>query len=44
VKDASARYFEALKDIYDPEAKRKIIGDLFFESAGGCCERFEIES
>lgn len=29
VRDASKKYFEALKDRYDPEAKRKIIGDLF---------------
>lgn len=27
--DASDQYFQALKGIYDPEAKRKIIGDLF---------------
>lgn len=31
VKDASRLYFEKLKDIYDPEAKRKIIGDLFIK-------------
>jgi len=31
VKDASAQYFEALKEIYDPEKKRKIIGDLFLQ-------------
>jgi len=29
VKDASDTFFEALQGIYDPEAKRKIIGDLF---------------
>jgi len=29
IKDASDIYFEALNKIYDPEAKRKIIGDLF---------------
>ncbi len=31
VKDASAEYFQALKNIYKPEEKRKIIGDLFLE-------------
>lgn len=31
IRDESKRYFEALKDRYDPEAKRKIIGDLFLE-------------
>jgi GMP synthase (glutamine-hydrolysing) len=31
VVDAGERYFKALKNIYDPEAKRKIIGDLFLE-------------
>lgn len=29
VYDASREYFAALKDVYDPEQKRKIIGDLF---------------
>ncbi|MFA5948427.1 MAG: glutamine-hydrolyzing GMP synthase, partial [Candidatus Gracilibacteria bacterium] len=29
VKDASKEYFEALKGVYEPEQKRKIIGDLF---------------
>lgn len=28
---ASNKYFEALEGVYDPEAKRKIIGDLFLE-------------
>ncbi len=27
--DASERYFKALENIFDPEAKRKIIGDMF---------------
>lgn len=31
VYDASNEYFEALKDVYEPEAKRKIIGDLFLQ-------------
>ena len=31
VKDASALYFEKLKEIFDPEEKRKIIGDLFIK-------------
>ncbi len=31
VYDASNEYFEALKDVYEPEAKRKIIGDLFLK-------------
>lgn len=31
VADASEIYFEALKGIYDPEAKRKVIGDLFLK-------------
>lgn len=31
VYDGSAKYFEALKEVYDPEAKRKIIGDLFLD-------------
>lgn len=31
VYDARKRYFEALKDRFDPEAKRKIIGDLFLK-------------
>jgi GMP synthase (glutamine-hydrolysing) len=29
--DARDKYFEALKDVYDPEKKRKIIGDMFLE-------------
>jgi GMP synthase (glutamine-hydrolysing) len=31
VYDAGKEYFEALKEIYDPEQKRQIIGDLFLE-------------
>lgn len=31
VKDASKTYFHNLENIYDPEAKRKIIGDLFLK-------------
>ncbi len=31
IRDASALYFEKLKGIYEPEAKRKIIGDLFLQ-------------
>jgi GMP synthase (glutamine-hydrolysing) len=31
VKDASALYFEKLKEVFDPEEKRKIIGDLFLQ-------------
>jgi GMP synthase (glutamine-hydrolysing) len=31
VKDAGALYFEKLKEVYEPEAKRKIIGDLFLQ-------------
>ncbi|MFO0780905.1 MAG: glutamine-hydrolyzing GMP synthase [Candidatus Gracilibacteria bacterium] len=31
IRDESSRYFASLKDKYDPEAKRKIIGDLFLE-------------
>lgn len=31
VVDASAQYFEALKEVYDPEKKRHIIGDLFLK-------------
>lgn len=31
VYDASAEYFEALKGKYEPEEKRKIIGDLFLD-------------
>jgi len=31
VRDESKRYFKSLEDKYDPEAKRKIIGDLFLE-------------
>ncbi len=31
VEDASEEYFEALKGVYDPEEKRKIIGDKFLE-------------
>lgn len=31
VEDASQEYFEALKEVYEPEAKRKIIGDLFLK-------------
>ncbi len=29
--DGSEEYFEALKEVYDPEKKRKIIGDLFLD-------------
>jgi len=29
IEDASAEYFEALRDVYEPEQKRKIIGDMF---------------
>lgn len=31
VYDGGAEYFEALKEVYEPEAKRKIIGDKFLE-------------
>ncbi len=31
VYDASEEYFEALKDVYDPEKKREIIGNLFLD-------------
>jgi GMP synthase (glutamine-hydrolysing) len=31
VYDASEEYFSALKDVYDPEEKRKIIGELFLD-------------
>lgn len=31
IRDESSRYFASLKEKYDPEAKRKIIGDLFLE-------------
>jgi GMP synthase (glutamine-hydrolysing) len=31
VHDGGAEYFEALKGVYDPEQKRKIIGDKFIE-------------
>jgi GMP synthase (glutamine-hydrolysing) len=31
VKDAGAEYFKNLEGVYDPEAKRKIIGDLFLK-------------
>lgn len=32
IRDESKRFFEALKERYDPEAKRKIIGDLFLKT------------
>jgi GMP synthase (glutamine-hydrolysing) len=31
VQDAGALYFENLKEVFDPEEKRKIIGDLFLK-------------
>jgi len=31
VYNGSKKYFKALKEVYDPEEKRKIIGDLFIE-------------
>lgn len=31
VYDASKEYFQALKEVYDPEEKRKIIGNLFLK-------------
>lgn len=31
VYDASEEYFEALEEVYEPEEKRKIIGDLFLD-------------
>jgi len=31
IRDEGKRFFEALKEKYDPEAKRKIIGDLFLQ-------------
>lgn len=31
VEDASDEYFEALKEVYEPEEKRRIIGDLFLK-------------
>ncbi len=31
VESAAEEYFEALKEVYDPEKKRKIIGDKFLE-------------
>ena len=34
VYDASKEYFEALKNVYEPEKKRQIIGDLFLDIQG----------
>lgn len=31
IEDASAEFFEALKEVFEPEAKRKIIGDTFLK-------------
>ncbi len=31
IKDASSQFLTKLKDVYDPEAKRKIIGQLFLD-------------
>lgn len=39
VEDATETYFHALKSIYDPEAKRKIIGDLFLKVQARVVER-----
>ncbi|MFA5829341.1 MAG: glutamine-hydrolyzing GMP synthase [Candidatus Gracilibacteria bacterium] len=42
VRDASKRYFEALQDRYDPEAKRKIIGDLFVKAQAEIVEELKL--
>ncbi len=42
VRDASKRYFEALQDRYDPEAKRKIIGDLFVKAQAEVVEELKL--
>lgn len=42
VKDASETYFQALEGIYDPEAKRKIIGDLFLKVQAKVVEELEL--
>lgn len=37
--DASEEYFNALKDVFDPEQKREIIGNLFIEIQGKVTEK-----
>ena len=41
--DASDRYFSALKNVVDPEEKRKIIGNLFIELFEEVAEKEDIE-
>ncbi|MBD3328212.1 glutamine-hydrolyzing GMP synthase [Candidatus Peregrinibacteria bacterium] len=43
VKDASNEYYEALKGIFDPELKRKIIGDLFIEVQQKIVEELQLD-
>ncbi len=40
--DASERYFDSLKDVSEPEEKRKIIGALFVEAMHGALKNLEI--
>lgn len=43
VKDASEIYFKALTGIYDPEAKRKVIGDLFLKVQAKVVEELALD-
>jgi GMP synthase (glutamine-hydrolysing) len=43
VRDASARFFDALKDVDDPETKRKIIGGLFVETQAAAMREYGID-
>ena len=43
VEDASERFFRALKNVYDPEEKRRIIGNTFLEVQKEVSERMNLK-
>ncbi len=44
IRDESKRFFQALKERYDPEAKRKIIGDLFLKAQADAVKDLKLNS
>lgn len=42
LRDESKRFFESLEDKYDPEAKRKIAGDLFLKAQAATAEELKL--
>lgn len=43
IEDASGLFLKNLKDIYDPEEKRRIIGDTFLEVQADVAKRLELD-